>query len=223
MRDSIRRKLEKFESEQTFMADNTADFPKNSPGNTAAEIHSAIISEIRLLAAQQISGASSAAQAVGNKEEALDELMLMIRNINRAANAFEDEIQGSNLKFRLPRNRSQQNLLATGRAFHADAGPLEAMFIEYGLAVDFLDQLLLIIDTIDAAGTQADSGGESQAAATGGLTDAARRGMDNSRKLDAIIRIKYQYNPQKLAGWTVASHLEHAPKRKTEPAPAMTS
>ena len=222
MEDSTRRKLEKFEREQAFMGDNAADFPKDSPGGKAALKHSEIINEIRDLAAQQISGFTSAAQSVGNKEDLLDDLTETLRNMNRAANAFEDEAPGSNLKFRMPRNRSQQNLLATARAFHTDAVPLEAKFIEYGLAPTFLADLQALITQIDSTGTAADSGGEQQAAATAGLIDAARRGMDNSRKLNAIVRIKYTNNPQKLAAWTVASHLDKAPQAKepTAPTPA---
>ena len=219
MEDSTRRKFDKFEREQTFMADNAADFVKESPGDKAAKKHTAIIEEIRGLAAQQISGFSSAAQSVGNKDEMLDELLQTIRNMNRAANAFEDEVPGSGVKFRLPRNRSLQNILATGRAYHADAAPLESKFVEYGLANDFLDDLETLITEINAAGTTADSGGGQKAAATGGLLDAARRGMLNSRKLDAIVRIKYQNNAQKLAAWTVAAHLERSPKKKTPPTP----
>ena len=214
MRDVERRKLEKFERQQAFMQDNAADFLGGSPGDKAANENTAIIDEMRTLAAQQISGGGSAHQSIGNKDEMLDELMLMIRNINRAANAFEDEVPGSNLKFRLPRNRSQQNIVATARSFHTDATPLKLKFIEYGLEGSFLDDLQSAIDDFDAAGTSADSGEEQRAAATGGLIDAARRGMNNSRKLDAIVRIKYTNNPQKLAAWTVASHLDRAPKPK---------
>lgn len=217
MRDTERRKLEKFEREQAFMIDNAADFPRDSPGDKAAVFETNIINEMRALAAQQISGGASAAQGIGNKDDALDDLMQMIRNINRAANAFEDEVPGSNLLFRLPRNRSQQNILATARAFHADAVPLEAKFIEYGLQATFLADLQALITAFDEAGTSADSGEAERAAATGGLTDAARRGMANSRKLNAIVRIKYQNNPQKLAAWTVASHLDRAPKKPKPP------
>lgn len=54
---------------------------------------------------------------------------------------------------------------------------------------------------------------------TGGLFDAAHRGMANGRKLNAIVRVKYDNDPQKLAAWTVASHLEKAPKAAAAPTP----
>lgn len=223
MEASQKRKLEKFEREEVFLNDNLVDFPVNSPGAKALGELSGVITLIRTLAAEQVSGASSSRQHISVKDEQVDDLMQMIRNINRAANAFEDEIPGSDLKFRLPRNRSEQNILATARSFLADAAPLEAKFVEYGLPADFLAKLQALIDDVAAKGAAADSAGEQQAGATGGLIDAVQKGMNISRRLDAIIRIKYADNAGKLAAWTSASHLERAPQKpKSDPKPPPT-
>lgn len=194
------------------MTDNAADFPVGSKGKECADVEAAIIEEMRARAGEQLSGTGAARQSTSDKADDLDDLSELIRHINLAANAFESPEPGSDKMFRLPRNRSQQNLLATARAFHADATPMAATFVEYGLPANFLETLQALIDEIDAAGFAAASGTEQQAGATAGLMDAARRGTDNSRRLDAIVRIKYNADPQKLAAWTVASHLERAPK-----------
>lgn len=219
MKDVIRRKLDKFEREEAFMADNAVDFAAGTPGAAASAALSAVIAEIQGLAAEQVSGGSTAAQAFGNQEDALDNLIAFIKKMNLAARAFDDEIPGSREQFRMPRNRSQQNVLATARAFHTDSEPLEAKFVEYGLKSTFRVGLLTAIDAVDAAAQSADLNIEQRAAATGGLFDAARRGMNLSRKLNSIVRIKYADNPAKLAAWTVASHLERAPQKKPSPAP----
>ena len=65
----------------------------------------------------------------------------ILRQTNRAANAFSDEVAGIEAKFGLPRNRSQQHLPGTARSFAADAGPHEAKFIEYGLPAAFVSYL----------------------------------------------------------------------------------
>ncbi|MFN0139122.1 MAG: hypothetical protein ACKVQW_03410 [Pyrinomonadaceae bacterium] len=213
MKDVIKRKLDKFEREATFMVDNAADFPAATPGATAAAALSVVIAEIRDLAAEQVSGASTAAQAFGNQEESLDDLIGLIKKMNLAARGFDDEIPGSRDQFRMPRNRSQQNILAVARAFHSDATPISAKFQEYGLVPTFLDDLQAAIQSVATAAQSADSNLEQRAAATGGLFDMARRGMGLSRKLNSIVRIKYTDNPAKLAAWTLASHLERAPKR----------
>lgn len=221
MKNNERRKLEKFEREAAFMTDNAADFPVGSPGADAAAEHAAIIAEMRTHAARQVSDIGGAARSIRDKEDALDDMMTIIRNMNRAANAFEDQMPGSNQMFRMPRNRSQQGLLAAASAFHKDsASPFEAKFIAYGLAPTFRDDLVAVIDAVDTAGSAADVRNGKRAAATVGLTDTARRGMANSRKLDAIIRIKYDGNPTKLAAWVVARHLEKAQQKTVSGAAA---
>jgi len=210
MKANQKHKLDKLEREEVFLKDNLADFPANSPGGKALAELSAVITLIRTLAAEQVSGASSSRQHFSVKDDEVDDLMRLIRKINRAANAFEDEIPGSDLKFRLPRNRSDQNILATARAFLADAAPLEAKFIEYGLPVDFLAKLQALIDAVDERGSAADSSVERQAGATDGLVDAVRKGMSISRRLDSIVRNEYDDNAVKLGAWTTASHLRRA-------------
>ncbi len=213
MKDNTRRKQDKFEREQAFMVANAADYLAGSPGAIAKAEQEALIAEMNGLSATQVSETAEGAQAINNKLNGLDNLMDMIRAMNSAANAFEFEVPGSDLLFRIPRNRSEQNLLATGRAFHQDSGPpLQSKFVDYGLAATFRDDLQDLIDAVEAAATAADTSNIQRAAAVSGLDDCARRGMILSRRINSIVQIKYQNNPQKLGAWTVASHLERAPK-----------
>ena len=223
MRDNTRRKQDKFEREHAFMVDRAADFVAGSPAAIAMAEYAALIAEMNTLAATQVSETAEAAQALSTKNDGFDNLMAMIRAMNNAANAFEFEVPGSDLLFRLPRNRSEQNLLATGRAFHQDSGPpLQIKFVDYGLAATFRDDLQDIIDAVEASAAAADTSNIQRAAAVSGLDDAARRGMILSRRANAIVKIKYQDQPQLLGAWTVASHLERAPKSNTPVTPPPT-
>ena len=215
MRDVERRKLDKFERQQAFFENNAADFPAGTPGGDVAAINAAVVAEMKDLAGDQFSDGNAAAQAFDDKGALVGDMMKLLRNMNRAANAFEEEIPGTDQMFRLPRNRSESNLLAAARSFLADATPLRDTFIEYGLETDFLADLQGFITAIESARQRGDTSGEERAGSTAGLLDAASRGMKNSRRADAIVRIKYAESPQKLAEWTVASHLEREPKRKT--------
>jgi hypothetical protein len=221
MNDDIRRKLEKFEREQQFMVDNAADFPALSAGAVAKADQAAIIAELHSLSGQQESGRTTAAQMFANQDELFDQLKLAMKQINLAANAAREDIPGSETKFRMPRNQNNHSMLAAARAFKTDATPHSAVFTGYGLAGTFLTDLQTLIDGIESASNSADSGIGERAEATGGLDDAAKRGMDVSRKLNSIVRIKYADMPQKLASWTVASHLERAPTAQaaTDPNP----
>lgn len=93
--------------------------------------------------------------------------------------------------------------------------------MEYGLRPTFRNELNAAIAAADAAADSAVSHVGQRAAATGGLFDAARRGMSLSRKLNSIVQIRYADDPAKLAAWTVASHLERLPRRAaaTNPTP----
>lgn len=199
--------------------DNAADFPALSPGAVAKAEQATIISDMHALSGSQESGRTTAAQMFANQNELFDELKAAMKQINLAANAAKDEIPGSETKFRMPRNQNNHSLLAAARAFKTDATPHSAVFTGYGLAATFLTDLQALIDGVEDASDAADSGIGQRAAATGGLDNKAKLGMDVSRKLNSIVRIKYADNPQKLAAWTVASHLERAPKSQTPPAP----
>jgi hypothetical protein len=66
-----------------------------------------------------------------------------------------------------------------------------------------------------AARADWESAMEGHAEAAGAIDALFRDMMAQSRKRSAIVKIKYRDNPGKLAAWTVASHLESAPKRNS--------
>lgn len=217
MKASQRRKLNKCQREDNFMSDNAADFPAGSAGDKTAKECRELTALIENLAAQQISGTDDSRQHTSVKDDLMDDLNEAIHDMNRAANAFGDEVAGAEMKFRLPRNRSRQNLIATAKSFAADAEPLKAKFIEYGLDADFLVELRELITQIETRVAQSDSAGDTRAEATGGIAHAIQRRLELSRKLDSIVKIKYRRDPAKLAAWAVASHLERDPQPKKAP------
>ena len=217
MKDHIRRKQDKFKRQDAFMIENAADFPSGSPGDEFAQVNRAIVAEIDELAAQQISGGSSSAQAVDNKDEDVDRVWAILKSMNRSAVAFDYQEPGSAAKYRIPDNRSEQNILATARAWRVDSEPLEAKFVRFGTDAGYREELQTLITRIEAHNAQSDTSLEKRGEATGGLTDSAKRGMENSRRLDRVVKNKYADNPRKLAAWTIASHLEKPPKREPKP------
>lgn len=211
MRDIDRRKLEKFERQKDFFAEYAANFPDGTPGAETAAINAAIIDEIRELAGDEISG-DDAPQTHEEDGGTLGEMMMLLRNMNRAANAFEEEIPGTTKMFRLPRNRSAKSLLKAADSFLTDAAPLREVFVQYGLDETFLTDLQNYITEIEAAKQKQESSGTRLDDSAQQLIEAANRGMKNSRRADAIVRIKFGDDPHKLAAWTIASHLERAKK-----------
>jgi hypothetical protein len=206
-----RRKLNKYQAETAYMTDNAADFPKNSPGDKTVQRFAETITLIETLAGQQMSQVLR--QNIGIKDNALDRLIKHLRKMNRAAAALAEEFDGIEDRFRLPRNRSEEVWLAAARAFYTDSAPFEVAFQDFDLLPGFRDELLALIADVETATTERDIAGEQKGGATGGLVAAFSEAGRLSRRLNAIVRNKYADNAQKLAAWTIASHLEAAPVR----------
>jgi hypothetical protein len=148
------------------------------------------------------------------KGDRLDNLLDELRAIATAAVAIDnDEVEGITVKFRMPDNRSDQNLLARSSAFYTDTEPLEEKFVEAGLDADFRAQLNAARTAYMQALDAADSAVEEHAEAVGAISEIFREMMALSRKRAAIVNLKYRDDAGKRASFVVASHLERAPKK----------
>ena len=116
-----------------------------------------------------------------------------------AAKGIGNELPGIADKYRLPRPRTDQNLIAKATSFHTDSADDEAKFIEYGLNPNFRASLLSARQEFEASSAQADAALEEHAEATGTLDTRFRDTMNLSRKRDAIVRIKYRDGPRQTS------------------------
>lgn len=219
MTDAQRYKYEKYNREIVFMDESADDFPANSAGKITVDLFKADVNDIETLDATKLSGASSAEMSGQTKDDAIDDLLIIMRSINRAANAMEADIPNIDTLFRMPRNRSDLGVLNAARQFRADAAPHDSDFFEYGLPTTFLTDLDSLIAFVENQLAARDAAVEKQGGATGALIEKFKTTDKRSRKLDSIVRNKYANNPQKLAAWTIASHLERPPKKKKTPKP----
>lgn len=215
------RKFDRGEREEAFMTDNADDFPKDSPGDKVIKLMRDDIALVRQYAAGQAGGTDERAQHVDEKDDLMDELMNTMRLLDYAADAQADEFPGIENLYGLPRNRSEQSILAAARAQYDASAQHEAGMIEYDLPQTFRADMLDLINRINQANQSADIAGEHGTGSTGGLKAAISRLNKNSKKLDRISRIKYRNDPEKLAAWIRASHLERDPQpaRKTDAPP----
>lgn len=198
--------------EEVYNEDNKADYVKDSPIDKNAKALAAVIAEIKTLAAKQTSGFDDKRQAFEMLGAATDDLEDIMERINLAARASADEVEGIEEKFRLPYKPSIENLIAKANSFAADAPAYEAKLIEQELPADFIEILTTRTAIVETAADRTDSATEKHGGATAALKDAFRRGMAISKKHDALVKLKYRDNPQKLGAWTIASHLERRPK-----------
>lgn len=218
MKASQQRHLNQLEGKSAFMHDNITDFPPESPGAVALAGLDAAIARIHSLAALQISGGQR--QAIGIKDELFERLIRILQKMNRAAHSIAEDVDGIEDLFRMPRKRSEEIWLATARSFYNDSEPLDEEFQQYDLPKTFRADIMSLVQQIEAEAANADMKGEQKGGATGGMVAEFSVGGKFGTKLNGIVENKYDNNPQKLAAWRVASHLEKAPKRKKNNDPA---
>ena len=83
------------------------------------------------------------------KDTARENLREELADISRTARSMEYQFDGISAKFRMPRNRNDQDLLAAARAFYAESLSYDADFQAYGLDIKFRDDLQTAIDEFD--------------------------------------------------------------------------
>ena len=219
MRDSERWRFEAFERVKQFSLDNSVDFPNGSVQKTNM---TKIITEINLLdgyMVQQVGAGGDAGAAFEVKDTARENMREQMKDIADTAKVMEYAIDGIADKFRMPYNRSDQNLLATAKAWVDEAAGYETQFIAYGLQADFLTLLNDAQAAFDASMTAPVTAVDERVAATALIGESIRRGMIALRICDTVMRNNYADQPGKLAAWLSASHVERAPKKAPPPTP----
>lgn len=217
MNDNERRRYDCFLRIKQFGIDNTADFTAIPIAVTNFGVITTEVAYLDTQGADQQDGFGDARGATEVKGTARENLRDEMSDISRTARSMEYEFDGIAERFRMPRNASDQNLLASGRAFFNEAGKNEEDFIAYGMSATFLTELEDAADAFEASfGTQG-SAIDSHVEATAEIGEAISRGMVARRILDGVVRNVYKSNTGKTAAWTSASHIEKPPKSKKPP------
>lgn len=216
MNDSQRRKFDKTDREDAFMTENAADFPNGTKGDTLTAEINTVRTQILAYDAQQTSGFDDKRQAQAIYDDWRDQAVDLIDKMVLAAKIVDDDIPGTADKYKKPYPRTDQNIIAKLTSFHADSETTKAAFESAGFTTDDRDALLTVRNGFQQAALVHDTAEERHAEATGGMHAAFRNLMDISRRRDKVVRMKYRDNAAKLAAWTVASHLDRAPKRNKD-------
>ncbi len=218
MNDAHRRRMDKLDRERVFVTDNIADFPKNSPVELVSVTINTKATNALSRDAVLVASLGDKSQAMSIKGDRRDNLLEAFREIVLGARAIgETSVPGITSKFKMPNPRTEQNLIATADAFHAETAALEQQFIDVGLDADFRAALIIAKNDFQSARDEADSAAEEHGEAVGALEALMREMMAHSRQRAAMVKLKHKNNPGKLAAWAIASHLENAPKKPTTP------
>jgi len=209
-----------FKNVSAFGVKYAADFPLASIGGQQFAIITAAVPQTAALGGAQVSGKDAAHAGAFSKATARLHLHDDLHRIADAAHSLALlGTAGLDGKFLLPRSAGDQALLNAARAFQTDVAPFSAQLINLGLDANFLANLGTDITNFEAAISAKSAGTGTQAGATGGLEDAAHKAAVALHVLNTVVRNKYKNDPQKLAEWATASHVEkHTPVPRAKPA-----
>ena len=164
-----------------------------------------ILTGIRALAEQQVTGQISAGVAVALKQELRRAIYQTTVVIRRIADTAPDQQPEFARRFRIPVHRlNQRRFLVAAQAFLTEATAQRDTLLQLGMSDTLLADLKAQIDEYDHAFASKASGTNVQVGASNDLTRLTRDLMRTVRLLDALYRRSYAKEPEQLASWQSA-------------------
>lgn len=228
MNDRDIRQYDSFKRVQTFGDVNAADFAAGSVAQTKFTTLDQVIAGLDKAKAGQVTNANT------TMETLLDAVKLDLQNITRTAAIIGDEQPGFADSFHPPKAYNPAALLTTADAFllqlavqPADGAPTKtakaavvAQFVAHEMAAGFVATLQADRQAITDAQKNMESDSEDHVGYTAIISPLIRQGRKAVNALDAIMHNKYGAQPDKLAAWISASHVERGPQRNnSQPVP----
>ena len=221
--------MDKYEQAQLKRGNNVLGFRDQHPDEfaaTAAKPNARVIgyittvesavNNIRTLAGTQSASSSASGGSTGRIQALLAAIRTDLVAISRTARLIKQENADFDVNFDLPTSESAESIIAAANAFKLNATPHEALFIEYEIRPDFLQDLT--DDTAAyavAAGNRADQN-SGQEEDTIGLNAEVKRLIAAINGLDVIFRNRFHDQPQLLATWRMAAHYEKPAYQKRQ-------
>lgn len=203
-----RRRFEMMIRVKDFIAARPEQFASGTVAGQLAATVTATVTELNQYAGEKSSRKSESRTKQNRKADAREALKESLNAVSRTARAMASRIPAVADKFRIPQNLSDISLLATARAFAADAIPFQADFQAYELPQNFLDELLADIADFEAAASERNTAAESASTTLTVIDESVARGMAAVMELDAILKNRYRNDTASLNAWNRASHVE---------------
>ena len=209
-----------FQRAKNFGLKYATKFPVGSLGAKLFAQVAAAVPQAQGKAVEQKAAKGDRAKATLTKAQLHPELHDQLKAISESAHTLADlGTPGLEAKFRLPRSAGHGVLLTAARQFVKDATPLKAQFLTVNLTADFLDTLSQTITNFESAADDQSGGESGQVNATVGLAGTTAAAHKALRNLRTIVRNTFKHDPEVLAEWEVASHIEARKAHHAAPAP----
>lgn len=213
MNDKNRRVSALATSMDGFFEGLEADFPANSIAGQRIAAMAGLVVRIDELASRQAQERGAAKAATERKNTSGEEIKRRMKEMRSTAISVETVQPGVSQNFNLPASQSEESWLETARAFVAAGTTFKPLFISRAMPDDFLEGLASAVENFESAVEDYNLHARNASAATAMLEDTCSQVLAIKRELDPIVRNKYRNDPEKLAQWESASHLERPAKR----------
>ena len=223
MNDRDTRRYDSFVRIRAFGEDHASDFVPDSVAQVVDALDDAQAGQNR--------GRNT------SKATLLDAIRLDLQNLTRTAAAIAQDEPGFADVFRPPNNINEAALLTIADKFlrqlaaqpgdsttvaAAKAG-LVGKFVAHALDALFVTNLQNDRAAVAAASTQLEQDRESGVGNTAAISPLIQQGMKAATTLDAIMHNRYGSQPEIMAAWLTASHIERNPQRgQAAPVPPPT-
>lgn len=213
MNDETRRLSELATRMNGFGLAYVAEFPTNGVAMQRFNTLNDLVIKIGQYSTKLVQERGSASAIAEEKKGLRDAIRRSLKNIRATAISVEAQMPGTSQKFNLPTSQSDESLLETARAFLASATELKPVFLGREMPENFLEVLAGQIERFEGAINNHNLHKGERAAASALLDDVCSRVISLRRELDPMVRNKYHNDPEKLALWETASHLERRSRR----------
>ena len=203
------RQLEMLTRVQAFGQIHAGTVPERSVG---AQAFAAIATAIRHLSEQAVSQRVATRDGQSAQVRARAALVAQLDAISRTARVLARQRPGFDEAFRRPKTRSDQALLATGRAVAQEAAVFRDQFVGHGMPATFIDELGAGIDALAQATRHRDANRNGQAAARVTIKAAVASGIEAVRTLDVVLANQLRDDAATMAMWERSRRVEY-PRR----------
>ncbi|MFL6255582.1 MAG: hypothetical protein ACJ74T_11260 [Pyrinomonadaceae bacterium] len=213
MNDKNRRVSATATSIRGFFGGLEDGFPANSIAGQRIAALAGLGVRIDELASKQAQEKGAAKATTERKNTWGEEFKRRMKEMRSTAVSAETVQPGVSQNFNLPASRSDESWLETARAFIAAGTIFKPLFLGRAMPDDFLEGLAGAVENFESAVEDYNLHSRNASAATAMLEDACEQVLAIRRELDPIVRNTFRNDPEKLAQWESASHLERPAKR----------
>jgi len=167
------------------------------------------ISRLKAAGITSISAGGAGMSETRSKVARAAEIEADLRRVVTTANRLEKKVPGFQNTFKLPRGGlSYQQLIEHAESFIADAAAFQAEFALRGLTAQFFTELAAAVAEFKETAQQQADAKRTSVGTTADVEDILEDALDVRADLNTAIKNHYRNNPQKLAEWLTACHIE---------------